>query len=75
MKTALLIFARIAATVLAADFVGGLVHWLEDAYVIAFLGQFGMGAGTDREAGAPGRYFGARARTGAKVAGGLQKVI
>jgi len=33
MKTALLILAKIVATVLAADFVGGLVHWLEDAYV------------------------------------------
>jgi ubiquitin-conjugating enzyme E2 variant len=25
--------AKIAGTVLAADFVGGLVHWLEDAYI------------------------------------------
>ena len=33
MKTAFLILAKIAATVLAADFVGGIVHWLEDAYV------------------------------------------
>ena len=33
MKTALLILTKLAATVLAADFVGGLVHWLEDAYV------------------------------------------
>lgn len=33
MKTALLILAKLVATVLAADFVGGLVHWLEDAYV------------------------------------------
>ena len=33
MKTALLILAKIVVTVLAADFVGGLVHWLEDAYV------------------------------------------
>jgi len=33
MKTALLMLAKLAATVLAADFVGGFMHWLEDAYV------------------------------------------
>jgi ubiquitin-conjugating enzyme E2 variant len=33
MKTALLILAKIVATVLAADFAGGIVHWIEDAYV------------------------------------------
>ncbi|HEX3628446.1 MAG TPA: fatty acid desaturase CarF family protein [Verrucomicrobiae bacterium] len=33
MKTALLVLLKLAATVLAADFVGGLVHWFEDAYV------------------------------------------
>jgi plasmanylethanolamine desaturase len=33
MKTALLILAKIVVTALAADFVGGLVHWIEDAYV------------------------------------------
>jgi plasmanylethanolamine desaturase len=33
MKTALLILVKIMATVLAADFVAGLIHWLEDAYV------------------------------------------
>jgi ubiquitin-conjugating enzyme E2 variant len=33
VKTALLILAKIVATVFAADFVGGIVHWLEDAYV------------------------------------------
>ncbi|HXC36177.1 MAG TPA: fatty acid desaturase CarF family protein [Candidatus Acidoferrales bacterium] len=33
MKTALLILVMLAATVLAADFVGGVVHWFEDAYV------------------------------------------
>jgi plasmanylethanolamine desaturase len=33
MKTALLILVKLAVTVLAADFVGGVVHWLEDAYV------------------------------------------
>jgi hypothetical protein len=33
MKTALLFLAKFIATVLAADFVAGLVHWLEDAYV------------------------------------------
>jgi hypothetical protein len=33
MKTALLILVKLAATVLAADFVGGVVHWFEDAYV------------------------------------------
>ncbi|HVY70571.1 MAG TPA: fatty acid desaturase CarF family protein [Verrucomicrobiae bacterium] len=33
MSTALIILAEIAVTVLAADFVAGFVHWLEDAYV------------------------------------------
>src|ERR1700722_2425015 len=33
MKTALLLLVKIMATVLAADFVAGLIHWLEDAYV------------------------------------------
>ncbi|HTR41289.1 MAG TPA: fatty acid desaturase CarF family protein [Pseudomonadales bacterium] len=33
MKTALLFLFKFVATVLAADFVGGLVHWLEDAYI------------------------------------------
>jgi ubiquitin-conjugating enzyme E2 variant len=33
MKTALLFLAKFMATVLAADFVGGMIHWLEDAYV------------------------------------------
>ncbi len=33
MKTALLFLAKFIATVLAADFVAGMIHWLEDAYV------------------------------------------
>jgi len=33
MKTALLFLLKFVATVLAADFVAGTVHWLEDAYV------------------------------------------
>ena len=33
MKTLTIILLRIAATVLAADFVTGFIHWLEDAYV------------------------------------------
>jgi ubiquitin-conjugating enzyme E2 variant len=33
MKTALAFLIKFIATVLAADFVAGLVHWLEDAYV------------------------------------------
>jgi ubiquitin-conjugating enzyme E2 variant len=33
MKTALLFVLKFVATVLAADFVAGMVHWLEDAYV------------------------------------------
>jgi ubiquitin-conjugating enzyme E2 variant len=33
MKTALLLLTKFLATVLAADFVAGLIHWLEDAYV------------------------------------------
>jgi plasmanylethanolamine desaturase len=33
MKTALAILLKIITTTLAADFVAGLVHWLEDAYV------------------------------------------
>ena len=33
MKTALLFLLKFVATVLAADFVAGMVHWLEDAYV------------------------------------------
>jgi plasmanylethanolamine desaturase len=33
MKTALLLFLKFVATVLAADFVAGMVHWIEDAYV------------------------------------------
>jgi len=33
MKTILSMLARIAATVFAAEFVAGLVHWFEDAYV------------------------------------------
>jgi plasmanylethanolamine desaturase len=33
MKTLLSLLGRVAAVVLAADFVGGLVHWFEDAYV------------------------------------------
>lgn len=33
MKIFALILVKIAGTVLAADFVGGLVHWLEDAYI------------------------------------------
>jgi ubiquitin-conjugating enzyme E2 variant len=33
MKTALLFLIKFIATVLAADFVAGMIHWLEDAYV------------------------------------------
>jgi plasmanylethanolamine desaturase len=33
MKTSLLFLLKFVATVLAADFVAGMVHWLEDAYV------------------------------------------
>jgi plasmanylethanolamine desaturase len=33
MKTALLFILKFILTVLAADFVAGMVHWLEDAYV------------------------------------------
>lgn len=33
MKTISPVLAQIAATMLAADFVAGFVHWLEDAYV------------------------------------------
>src|SRR6185369_12793508 len=33
MKTILNLLWQIPAIVIAADFVGGLVHWLEDAYV------------------------------------------
>ncbi len=33
MKTISLVLAQIAATVFAADFVAGFIHWLEDAYV------------------------------------------
>lgn len=33
MKTILSILLQIAATVFAAEFVSGLVHWLEDAYI------------------------------------------
>lgn len=33
MKTALFFLLKFIATVVAADFVAGLVHWLEDAYV------------------------------------------
>jgi plasmanylethanolamine desaturase len=33
MKTALVTLLQIATTVLAAEFVAGLVHWFEDAYV------------------------------------------
>jgi len=33
MKTALVFLVKFIATVLAADFVAGMVHWLEDAYV------------------------------------------
>ena len=33
MKTALLFILKFVLTVLAADFVAGMVHWLEDAYV------------------------------------------
>ena len=33
MKTVLLFLVKFVGTVLAADFVAGLVHWLEDAYV------------------------------------------
>jgi ubiquitin-conjugating enzyme E2 variant len=33
MKTALLFLVKFIGTVLAADFVAGMIHWLEDAYV------------------------------------------
>jgi hypothetical protein len=33
MKTALFFLLKFLATVVAADFVAGLVHWLEDAYI------------------------------------------
>src|SRR5579862_5639628 len=33
MKTALLFLLKFIGTVLAADFVAGMIHWLEDAYV------------------------------------------
>jgi hypothetical protein len=33
MKTALLFLVKFIGTVLAADFVAGIIHWLEDAYV------------------------------------------
>src|SRR5580700_985868 len=33
MKTALLFLLKFVLTVLAADFVAGMIHWLEDAYV------------------------------------------
>jgi hypothetical protein len=33
MKILALILVKIVGTVLAADFVGGFVHWLEDAYI------------------------------------------
>lgn len=33
MKITLVILLKIALTVLAADFAGGVVHWIEDAYV------------------------------------------
>ena len=33
MKTALLFILKFVLTVLAADFVAGMVHWLEDAYI------------------------------------------
>ena len=33
MKTAFLILLKFIATVLAADFTAGLIHWLEDAYI------------------------------------------
>jgi hypothetical protein len=33
VKTAFLFLLKFIATVLAADFVAGMVHWLEDAYV------------------------------------------
>jgi ubiquitin-conjugating enzyme E2 variant len=33
MKTALLLLIKFLATVVAADFVAGAIHWLEDAYV------------------------------------------
>jgi ubiquitin-conjugating enzyme E2 variant len=33
MKTALLLLIKFFATVVAADFVAGMIHWLEDAYV------------------------------------------
>jgi plasmanylethanolamine desaturase len=33
MKTALLFLVKFVGTVLAADFVAGMIHWLEDAYV------------------------------------------
>jgi ubiquitin-conjugating enzyme E2 variant len=33
MKTAFLFLVKFLATVVAADFVAGMIHWLEDAYV------------------------------------------
>jgi ubiquitin-conjugating enzyme E2 variant len=33
MKTAFLFLIKFVGTVLAADFVAGMIHWLEDAYV------------------------------------------
>src|SRR5580658_10678186 len=33
MKTALLLLIKFIGTVVAADFVAGMIHWLEDAYV------------------------------------------
>jgi ubiquitin-conjugating enzyme E2 variant len=32
-ETALLFLLKFLATILAADFIGGMIHWLEDAYV------------------------------------------
>lgn len=33
MKTALYFLLKFIGTVLAADFIAGMIHWLEDAYV------------------------------------------
>ncbi len=33
MKTTFLFLLKFVLTVLAADFVAGMIHWLEDAYV------------------------------------------